>query len=141
MLLSFSFPFYSINVKMLNDCIKIQSIWVISRHRLSVIAYRTSSIRPQFSALIHQTSVIFHLEPLTINAFRHQPSSLSPQFSAIRHLCFSCRNAGILLYAKITFYSLFSLCFNAFIMSLDEETISFNIASSRSLFLPLTSYI
>ena len=94
---------------MLNDCIKIQSIWVISRHRLAVIV--------------------------------HQPFSLSPQFSAISHLCFSCRNAEFLLYAKITFYSLFSLCFNAFIMSLDEETISFNIASSRSLFLPLTSYI
>ena len=56
MLLSFSFPF--------------QSIWVISRHRLTVIGYRTSAIFPQPSAIIHQTSDIFH----HTSDFRHLPS-------------------------------------------------------------------
>ena len=36
---------------MLNDCIKIQSIWVISRHRLAVIVHQPSSLSPQPSEI------------------------------------------------------------------------------------------
>ena len=83
------FSFYSINVKILNNCIKIQSIWVISRHRLTVIGYRTSAIFQQPSVLSHHTSDFRHLPSfcyIMVRIFMHRVEKFGLQYGILHPL-------------------------------------------------------
>ena len=82
MLLSFSFPFYSINVKILNCCIKIQSIWVISRHRLTVIVHQPSSLSHQPSYIRHLPSFCY----IMVRIFMHRVEKFGLQYGILHPL-------------------------------------------------------